>query len=124
MPIISIYTKYAPTGPSRLLKLEALANSVVDDFKNYCESMDAPTADDVEFKIQDGINPHIWEPVKRNLPAFENGTKLTIFESTLMTVKRRDKIIADRPVVPPAPVPVGRALSESEDDGKKNKSKK
>lgn len=107
MTVTSIYDAYVPTQTSRKDKRETIYNHVVDLFRSECERLDADTADDIEMAIFENQTQNLWEPVKKDMKKFENQTKLTIFESTLMTLKRRDKIIADRAaallLLPPAP---------------------
>ena len=89
MTVKTIYEAYVPTVVSRKEKLDDVFNVVVDIFKSECEQANAASADEVILKLQDGVNPHIWDVVRKNLEAFESATLLTIHENVLMTLVRK-----------------------------------
>ena len=95
MPL-DIYVEYAPTEAARKAKREAVYQQIVDMFKTECESLDAESADVVEIPYDSTGNSRVWGTIKDALPEFESSTKLTIFESKVMTIVKRDAILLTR----------------------------
>ena len=89
MTVKTIYEAFNPTVVSRKEKLDEIFIIAVDIFKSECEQVNAASADEVVIKLQEGINPHIWDVVRKNLETFEAATLLTIHENVLMTLVRK-----------------------------------
>ena len=95
--LLDIYLAYAPTEESMQAELEVVFQQVVNMFVGVCKSQCADCADDTEIQLQDDVNPHIWDVVKKYIDRFEAATQLTIFESKVMTIVKRDSILLSRP---------------------------
>lgn len=91
----SIYDAYAPSEQDIQEKRSQLFGQAVQVFTGECEAKFASSADDVDLPLNPAINPHIWDVVRSNLPAFEASTLLTIHEGKLMTLVRKEKLLLE-----------------------------